>query len=725
MTIFDSLNQNLIIMKFKSFKTKLTLSISIAAIVIYGFIITYSVVSSRQAAKENAGSEMLLLAEKYGMEIVAEIEIALDATHTLASAFSALTFDTRENLGRDAINGILKQVLNDNPTFLGVCTLWEPNAFDGKDSSFVGKTGHDETGRLIPYWTRGKDNTFSLQPLEGYTEAGIGDYYFIPKKTLEAALLEPYTYPINGKDVLMTSLVMPIIIDDSFMGINGIDFTIAFIQSLAMKAKAEIYDGNAEVAVLATRGTYAANTMDSLLVGTSIAKTGQAKALLQIAKIERGVTEKIVEDDILTVFAPIWIGKTKTPWQIKVSVSNDIILADANVKMWIMILFGLLLMIVCIGVIYFIIDKISRPLNDLVIKTKQIASGDLSVRVHSTQNDEIGQLANAFDSMVVRLRDIIKSITSNINNVRNGSGHISKSAEQIAHGANEQASGSEQISSSTEEMVSAINQNTENAIVTQKIAKKAEKGIIEGQKATIITLETMRNIHDKIFIINELAEKTDLLAINAAIEAARAGKYGKGFAVVATEVRKLAENSQSAASEIVELVKTSVRIAEKNGAIFNEIVPDVQKTASLIQEIAAASVEQNTNANQINTTIQEFSSVVQQNSDTAEELSTSAEQLSVQSQGLKDAIGYFHIDKNKKEINQIQNQVMQYINEAFKNIKGKDIGDFDIQFTPKEIEKIENPTKTDDTNIEPQESSTSGINIDMANEGGDDEYEKF
>jgi methyl-accepting chemotaxis protein len=221
-------------------------------------------------------------------------------------------------------------------------------------------------------------------------------------------------------------------------------------------------------------------------------------------------------------------------------------------------------------------------------------------------------------------------------------------AIQISEGSTEQASSTEEVSSSMEEMVSNITQNTENARQTEKIALQASKDIIEGNKAVTITVEAMKKIADKIGIIGQIAEKTDLLAINAAIEAARAGEQGKGFAVVAAEVRKLAENSQAAAREIDELSKSSVRIADESGKMLQKLVPDIQKTATLVQEIATASIEQDSGANQINNAITQLNAVTQRNSAASEEMSSSAEEMASQAEQLRETISVYKTNTNNQ-----------------------------------------------------------------------------
>jgi methyl-accepting chemotaxis protein len=211
----------------------------------------------------------------------------------------------------------------------------------------------------------------------------------------------------------------------------------------------------------------------------------------------------------------------------------------------------------------------------------------------------------------------------------------------MSKGASTQAASAEEASSSIEQMNANIRQNAENALQTEKIATQAANDAQEGGDAVNMTVSAMKQIADKIMIIEEIARQTNLLALNAAIEAARAGEHGKGFAVVAAEVRKLAERSQNAAAEINDLSTNSVEVAEQAGQLLEVIVPNIQKTAELVQEISAASKEQDAGAEQINKSIQQLDSVIQQNASASEEMASTAEELSSQSEQLADMISFF------------------------------------------------------------------------------------
>ncbi len=271
----------------------------------------------------------------------------------------------------------------------------------------------------------------------------------------------------------------------------------------------------------------------------------------------------------------------------------------------------------------------------------QIAEGDLTVEARVlSEKDALGQ---ALQQMLQKLSTTVREIAEAADNVASGSQEMSATAQQLSQGATEQSAAAEESTSAMEEMAASIQQNADNAKQTDKIGSKAAQDAKAGGDAVVQTVKAMKEIAEKISIIEEIARKTDLLALNAAVEAARAGEHGKGFAVVASEVRKLAERSQTAAAEISRLTREGVNVAEVAGELLTKLVPDIRKTAELVQEISAASTEQNTGAAQINKAIQQLDQVIQQNASASEQMSSTAEELSSQAETLQSTVGFFKV----------------------------------------------------------------------------------
>ncbi len=294
---------------------------------------------------------------------------------------------------------------------------------------------------------------------------------------------------------------------------------------------------------------------------------------------------------------------------------------------------------------YVFVRKSLQPLRHMVTILKDIAEGDgnLSVRLGIEGRDEIAEAAGYFDKFVDKLSNVVREVVTVADNVASGSQQLSATAQDLAQRATEQAASAEEISSSMEEMSSSIRQNADNSSQTERIAIKSSSDAKEGGRAVTETARAMKEIAAKISIVEEIARQTNLLALNAAIEAARAGEHGKGFAVVASEVRKLAERSQVAAGEISALSTSSVQVADTAGEMLNMMLPDIQKTAELVQEISAASKEQDCGADQINKAIQQLDTIIQQNAGASEEMASTSEDLSDQADKLKNTIGFFRV----------------------------------------------------------------------------------
>jgi len=377
---------------------------------------------------------------------------------------------------------------------------------------------------------------------------------------------------------------------------------------------------------------------------TTLKRKVQTTATNKVFSGQQGV--EFIKDyrdvNVLSVFN--LIDNDHLNWAIITEVDEAEILKPKNDLIFSILIISIIVLIIMFPSLYVIGRFMVKPLKLEIEYANKLAKGDLNAVLEINQKDEMGMLADALREMTANMKTVITNVANAANNLADASFQLSSTSQSISTGASEQASSVEEVSASVEEMTSNIQQNADNAKQTEEITTNVSKQVTTGSDIVLSSVDSMEKIADKISIISDIAFQTNILALNAAVEAARAGEYGKGFGVVASEVGKLAEKTKSAAAEINEISKSSVEIAGKTKDLMAALVPSIQNSSMLVQEISAASKEQREAADQINDSIQLLNDISQQNAASSEEMATNSEELASQSEQLLNVISHFKIN---------------------------------------------------------------------------------
>lgn len=377
-------------------------------------LLAYSVITSRQASIESAQKEALAISESNAEYIHDQLNIPLITARALADSLEGIKDpENPMRLGRSQVNAMLKQVAENNPTFLATYTLWEPNAFDNLDSIYAGKPGHDETGRFIPYWVRRPDGSVTVEPLAGYETPGVGDWYLIPRQTRQEYTIAPLIYPVAGVDTMMASFVVPIIVDGKFYGITGVDAPIAFVQTVVDEIN--IYDNQAEAVLLTDTGTLIAVHNSPELSNQPAEQLLSDFAELQ-PRIAAGETFISLSPDgnYLRVFSPVDIGEVGTHWSFSLIIPFAAITAQATSLAIQETALGFILVAISLYILWFLMGQIVRPIRDLTMVAESISQGNLNATVDVQSQNETGILAKAFNNMTKQLRETFASLEQRI-----------------------------------------------------------------------------------------------------------------------------------------------------------------------------------------------------------------------------------------------------------------------------------------------------------------------
>lgn len=619
-------------------RTKMFVVLIGASAIIYTGVFVFLIISVKKNKLDDAQQFVTTLIKEAGISLENQLNSDLSVTKTLAqslSKFRDLPYDTRQELQFSMMNPIFEN----NHKLTSLWINWDLNKYES-GSSFDGRlrnTIYRKSNNILR-----RTDTASLKNLSNKS-------LWHHRAANRNSILEPYFYSYENTDkkMLMTSIVSPIVDNNEFVGTVGCDIILSELQERVLSLK--LID-KSYCFLLSNEGIYVAHP-DTTIIGKKIAEVNpdEEQELYISKKIAEGQSFSFdarktgSNESIMVYFVPIYVKDSNTPWSLGVVVPMYEIQRAANRFFWFMILFGCIGLLLIALLIVSLSNHISQRLKKGVSTAQEIAEGNLKVKIEDNGNDEIGMLSKSLMHMIDRMGNILHQIKDASNQIINGGQTLSAGSQKLNSGVQELTQATNDVSNSVTVVASSIEQSNHSAWEAKDISLKAVKNIDYGSKISEEASNAMNQVAEKIKIVNEIAFQTNLLALNAAVEAARAGEHGKGFAVVATEVRKLAERSKQAATDIIELSHTSLKTIENVKQVMKVLVPEISHTAELINSIAQQNDQQLQQTELIRNAMKNLEQISSVNNLSAEEISNFSNNLLELAENLQTSVSYFEL----------------------------------------------------------------------------------